>query len=281
MASTIESQQYSSMHVDASTSASSSSSSPQKKKSSSFKMKLKEYLEAQNVKPTDVAKVLFTFKLFAWSTWVILVPFCGKVRPIRRLGQMSGPQRLKSWFIKTYPNRYERWEEHVIKGSEWIAKHKTIRWIPDAFGQRHRDFGLSIAEATVLYKVLFPIWAPLEFMYIVRLYKKKWAFTDLNPLPGSYDEFTDSYQQASEVNVFEISADENDQNGNRNDKNNRNNNGNGSGGTPTRGGTGSNHKNNTNAKMSIHTMSSSCGHLMGQFIEQRNYYHNIVSNIEW
>ena len=116
-------------------------------------MKLKEYLEKQNVKPTDVAKVLFAFKLCAWSTWVILVPICGKLRPIRRLGQMSGPQRLKSWFIKKYPNKYESWEEHVIKGSEWIAKHKTIRWIPDAFGQRHRDFGLSIAEATVLYKV--------------------------------------------------------------------------------------------------------------------------------
>ena len=147
----IESQQYSSVHIDASTNT---RSLPLKKKSSSsLKMKLQEYLEEQNVRPKDVAKVLLAFKLCAWSTWIVLVPICGKLRPIRRLSQMSGPQRLKSWFIRTYPNRYERWEEHIIKGSEWIAKLKTVRWIPEAFCQRHRDFGLSIAEATVLYKV--------------------------------------------------------------------------------------------------------------------------------
>ena len=152
------------MHIDA-LSSTNTQSPPIKKKSSSFKMKLKEYLVEQNVRPTDVAKVLLAFKLCAWSTWVVLVPICGKLRPIRRLGQMSGPRRLKSWFIKTYPNRYESWEEHIIKGSEWIAKRKSIRWIPDAFGQRHRDFGLSIAEATVLYKVNY-----LLYVYVHRYF---------------------------------------------------------------------------------------------------------------
>eukprot|EP01084_Bolivina_argentea_P196931 337566_1 len=169
-------------------------------------MKLKEYLHKQNVRPSDVGKVLITFKFAAYSTWLLLVPICGKLQPIRRLSRMSGPQRLKTAFIRRYPNKYESWEEHIIKGSEWFAKHKSVRWIPDAFGQKHRDFGLSVAEATVLYKILFPIWAPLEFMYIVRFYKKKWGVSDIIPTPKSIDEYTSSYQQASEVNVLSFST---------------------------------------------------------------------------
>ena len=141
----------------ASTSTSSSSTQFGQKSSSSsssFKMKLKEYLQKQNVKPSDVGAVLLAFKLCAWSTWILFVPICSKLKPIRRLSQMSGPQRLKASFIRRYPNRYERFEEHILKGSEWIARHKAISWIPEFFGQRHRDFGLSIAEATVCYKVI-------------------------------------------------------------------------------------------------------------------------------
>merc|ERR1719203_193689 len=155
-------------------------------------------LQQQNVKPANIGKVLITFKFAAWSTWLLLVPICGKFQPMRRLSRMSGPQRLKASFIRRFPNRYERWEEHVMKGSDWFAKHNLVRWIPDAFGQKHRDFGLSVAEATVLYKLLFPIWAPLEFMYIVRFYKRKWGISDLVPL----GELSDSYAQASEVNVL-------------------------------------------------------------------------------
>lgn len=134
-------------------SVASAESKPSRNPSSHFKMKLKEYLAEQNVRPADVGKVLITFKLAAWSTWVLLVPFCGKLQPLRRLSRMSGPQRLKAAFIRRYPNKYEQWEEHVLRGSEWFAKRPTVRWIPDTFGQKHADFGLSIAEATVLYKV--------------------------------------------------------------------------------------------------------------------------------
>merc|ERR1712113_530071 len=74
------------------------------------------------------------------------------------------------------------------------------------FGQRHTDFGLSIAEATVLYKVLFPIWAPLEFMYIVRLYKKKWGVMDILPTPQSIEEYTESYSQASDIEVLSLTT---------------------------------------------------------------------------
>ena len=116
-------------------------------------MKLKDYLKEQGVTGADVGKVLITFKLCAWSTWVVLVPICAKLKPIRRLSRLSGPQKAKAWFIKRYPNTIDKWEEHIIKSSEWFAKHKAVSWIPDAFGQKRVDFGLSIAEATVLYKV--------------------------------------------------------------------------------------------------------------------------------
>ena len=115
-------------------------------------------------------------------------------------------------------------------------------------------------------------------MYIVRLYKKKWAITDLNPLPASINEYSHSYQQVSGVNVFEISQSENDDDGG--DDNGTK--GSGGGGGGGHGGTVSNYRNNTNTKMSIHRISStSCAHLIGLFIEQRNYYNDIYRNIEW
>ena len=243
-------------------------------------MKLREYLNQQNVPMKAVGKVLITFKIAAWSTWVLLVPICGKFQPIRRLSQMSGPQRLKAAFIRKFPNRYERWEEHVIRGSEWFASKKSVRWIPDAFGQKHRDFGLSIAEATVLYKLLFPIWAPLEFVYIVRFYKKKWGVTDLIPIHSS-EEYSDSYAQASDVNVLSLDMDMN-QNGNSDDDDDERND-NGSGGAS--GGYKSidhqRNKGGINHKLCIHTCSSSLSHLIGFYLHRMKCYKRSIINHDW
>eukprot|EP01084_Bolivina_argentea_P144836 254025_1 len=237
---------------------------------SRFKMKLKEYLKKQNVRPADIGKVLITFKFAAYTTWIVLVPICGKFQPLRRFFRLSGPKNLKEAFIRRYPERYASWEQHFINGAEWVARHKTIRWIPETFGQKHRDFGLSIAEATVLYKLLFPIWAPLEFMYIVRVFKKKWDVSDLSPVPLSTQEYADLYTQTSSVDVFSLSSDvdENGENKNNEDNNNRNNGG---------GGTVSSHKNisqnnrngnGINPKMNIHTFSSSLSHLIPSFMDR-------------
>lgn len=118
-------------------------------------------------------------------------------------------------------------------------------------------------------------------MYIVRFYKRTWGVQDLIPTPQSIDEYTDSYQQASNVAVFQLSSDQN------NDEDDNNNNRSGRG-----GGTGNalkmkgnhssnNNNNNSNARMTIDTFSSSFCHLIGFFIEQNNYYQQHRNNLKW
>lgn len=243
------------------------------------------------MKASDIGKVLIAFKLCAWSTWVVFVPICGKLKPLRRLARMSGPQKLKAAIIRRYPNRIEKFEEHVLKSSEWFARHKAVRWIPEFFGQKHRDFGLSIAEATVLYKILFPIWAPLEFLYIVRFYKAKWGMADLFP-PASVGEYSDSLTHASGIDIFRIAEEENGiSNGEHNNKDSddRNNRNNGSGGGAGGGGTSNamkarvhaNHQERVSAMSVIHTCSSSLSHLIALVMEQRDYLKQQKSQREW
>mmetsp|Transcript_16264 Transcript_16264/g.24948 ORF Transcript_16264/g.24948 Transcript_16264/m.24948 type:complete len:276 (+) Transcript_16264:152-979(+) len=227
-------------------------------------MKLKDYLVEQNVSAADVGSVLIMFKLCAWSTWVLSIPICSKLKPLRRMAQLSGPQKLKQAIIRRYPNKIERFEESIIKSSEWFANHRATRWIPDSFGQKRRDFGLSVAEATVLYKLLFPVWAPLEFLYIVRLYKRKWGMRDLLPTHSSVLEYTDSYAQASLLDPLQLMHEDDDDDDNNNGNKNGGGSGGGNGGGPKHNGNG------PNAHLMIHTCSSSMAHCIGLLIEHRN-----------
>ena len=78
-------------------------------------------------------------------------------------------------------------------------------------------------------------------------------------MPGSIDEYSESLQQASEVPVFSLSSDDDDD-----DDDDDSGNGSGSGGTGGIGYTGGKSKNKgMSTKMSIHTISSSCAHLIG------------------
>ena len=68
------------------------------------KLSVKGYLESQNVSPKHVAKVLITFKFCAWSTWILAIPLCYKVQPLRRFFRLRGPMKLKQRIIDTFPN---------------------------------------------------------------------------------------------------------------------------------------------------------------------------------
>merc|ERR1712228_213870 len=114
------------------------------------------------------------------------VPICMKYRPLRRLSRSSGPQQLKASLARRCPNQYKLWSTFT----------RTTR---TTFCQKYIRFGLSIAEATVLYKAMFPIWAPLEFMYIVRSFKKERSFMDMLPTPQSINEYTESYSGAKKT----------------------------------------------------------------------------------
>ena len=75
---------------------------------------------------------------------------------------------------------------------------------------KYKDFGVSVAEATVLCKLTFPIWAPLELMIIVRMYQRHWNIT----LPN-LKEFNDSSLNLPSLHPFSDDDDDShDNNGN-------------------------------------------------------------------
>lgn len=132
----------------------------------------------------------------------------------------------------------------------------------------------------VYLKLLFPIWAPLEFMYIVRFYKKKWGVMDFVPTPQSILEYTDSYSQASDIEVLSLSTEPNHVNSggtnidddDSNDEDDRNDRGSGPSAANGKAGSGDkgswrDQSNHQNTRLIVHTCSSGA-HLMGLIMQQ-------------
>ncbi|ETO08492.1 hypothetical protein RFI_28896 [Reticulomyxa filosa] len=159
-------------------------------------LKLKQYLQDHNIDPKKVGQILITFKICAWMTWATAVPICARLQPLRRLVKLSGPRRLYGNFKRKYPNVSQKFLLMFTKISrKFIVFNK--KWIPEAFGQKHKDFGLAVAEATLLSKLLMPIWGPLEFLAIVRLYQSRW-----NVALPTIDELEQSLEQSSQIGLF-------------------------------------------------------------------------------
>eukprot|EP01084_Bolivina_argentea_P100440 180344_1 len=159
--------------------------------------KLKKYLEKKNVHPADVPKVLIAFKACYFATWMLTIPVCARFQPLYRFFKRPGPRAFKQRLINRYPTQYEWCHNHTMKASDWFGNLRIIRWIPESFGQRRKDFGIATAEAYVLIHLLYPFWGTVEFLLIVRYFQRK-----RQQIP-TLQEISDSYEQSWKLGMFE------------------------------------------------------------------------------
>ena len=94
--------------------------------------------------------------------------------------------------------QYAKWEEHTLRASDWFGNLRIIRWIPESFGQKRKDFGRATAESYVLIHLLYPLWGSLEFLLIVRSFQRK---REQNVL--TLQELSDSYEHSLGLSLFE------------------------------------------------------------------------------
>lgn len=131
---------------------------------------MKRWIRRKGVAVADVPRVITTFYIAKNLVFVASLGLCIKFQPLRRLFQSGRPQRLKLAFIAKFPNFYAKSREKILSGAERLAASRLFRPLPEALGTKPKAFALGLAENMVLFKLTFPIHAPLTLLCVINFY---------------------------------------------------------------------------------------------------------------
>mmetsp|Transcript_56745 Transcript_56745/g.157992 ORF Transcript_56745/g.157992 Transcript_56745/m.157992 type:complete len:197 (+) Transcript_56745:112-702(+) len=161
--------------------------------------RLQEYIRSRGFEAEDVPKVVGVFVAAKYATLAASVALGARYQPLRRLFPKRTPpsswQRLKEAYGRRrrhFLRRFSREEEasRRLWGGWyiWMAEHywhlsdklqataqNNRLWsamIKHA-GGNPRSLALGIAEGTILCKVTFPLWGPLELWLILSLFRRR------------------------------------------------------------------------------------------------------------
>lgn len=134
------------------------------------KAMMKRWMHRKGVSVSDVPRVITTFYIAKNLVFVASLGLCIKVQPLRRFFRSGRPQRVKLAFISRYPNFYHKAREKILSGAERLAASRFFRPLPEAFGTKPKAFALGLAENIVLFKLTFPIHAPITLLCIINYY---------------------------------------------------------------------------------------------------------------
>lgn len=136
------------------------------------KAAMKRWMQRRGVSVSDVPRVITTFYIAKNVVFVAGLGLCIKVQPLRRFFQSGRPQRLKLAFIARYPNFYSTAREKILSGAERLAASRFFRPLPEAIGTKPKAFALALAENMVLFKLTFPIHAPITLLCVMNYYAR-------------------------------------------------------------------------------------------------------------
>ena len=145
------------------------------------KAAMKRWMRRKGVAVSDVPRVITTFYIAKNLVFVAGIGLCVKFQPLRRFFQSGRPQRLKLAFISRYPRFYATAREKVLSGAERLAASRFFRPLPEAmkaFGlvpkwTKPKAFALGLAENMVLFKLTFPIHAPVTLLCVINYYAQQ------------------------------------------------------------------------------------------------------------
>lgn len=136
------------------------------------KAAMKRWMQRKGVSVSDVPRVITTFYIAKNLVFIASLGLCIKMQPLRRFFQSGRPQRLKLAFISRYPKFYHTAREKILSGAERLAASRFFRPLPEALGTKPKAFALALAENMVLFKLTFPIHAPITLLCIINYYAR-------------------------------------------------------------------------------------------------------------
>lgn len=142
------------------------------------KAAMKRWMQRKGVGVSDVPRVLTAFYVTKNLLFVVGLGVCIKFQPLRRFFKSGRPERLKHAFIARYPNFYSTVRGKILSGAEHLAASRFFRPLPVAFGTKPKAFALSLAENMVLFKLTFPVHAPITLLCIINYYAQPPAATE-------------------------------------------------------------------------------------------------------
>jgi len=133
----------------------------------SFKQKLDGYA----VSASDVPAALVAFNVMLWGEWAVVIALCCRFRPLRTIASFSTAKFARRKISTTIHNKFpERsltyYEQKVVAKAESAASSRFVRPIPRMMNLSPKDFVFAMAETTVLYNCMFPVWIPFNLSSI-------------------------------------------------------------------------------------------------------------------
>jgi len=133
---------------------------------------LKRRLMSWGIKGKDVPQAVGVFLMVKWGLYVGGLAACVKFQPLRTLARRPFAQRQLFRLKQRFPERYERIEKQTLAVAERVAQSPYVRPMPTWMGVDSKNFVFALAENTVLYKLLFPVYVPTTLYLISRAYIK-------------------------------------------------------------------------------------------------------------
>mmetsp|Transcript_54487 Transcript_54487/g.117965 ORF Transcript_54487/g.117965 Transcript_54487/m.117965 type:complete len:207 (-) Transcript_54487:143-763(-) len=164
-----------------------------------FQDKVEKYLRHHGLGKVDVPKVMGTFLAAKYCTWLVLVSGGVRYRPFSRLFQRRaspafGKARIRlqkelgahqTWqvpgheaYSRLVEKASEQYQSLSQKLADRFANNRLWATVSELLAQDPRLLAVGLAEGTILYKLTFPVTAPLELYIIVRWFQYRRATED-------------------------------------------------------------------------------------------------------
>ncbi|CAJ1390541.1 unnamed protein product [Effrenium voratum] len=170
--------------------------------------RLSKYIASWGLEPQDVPKVITTFLGAKYVTLCVFVGVGAAFQPLRRI--FPRQQVSSAWYqVRAWAAEQRRRKELQTKWGGWYMWTSEKYWrLSDKFqasldrsklwqhfaqrlGSRNpRALVLGLVEGTILCKVTFPIWGPLELWAIMHFMKHRGAIAATSPEGDLYEQYS-------------------------------------------------------------------------------------------
>ena len=151
--------------------------------------RLQKYIAGFGLEAGDVPTVITTFLSAKYVTLCVFIGVGARFQPLRRLFPRqpvsNAWSQVKTWARETRdaqnlprPNGWYGWAaEHYWKLSDKMQasldQNRLWTILASKTGMKPGELVLGVAEGTLLCKLTFPIWAPLELWMIMNLLRRR------------------------------------------------------------------------------------------------------------
>jgi len=134
---------------------------------------MQAYLEKKGLEARDIPKAIVVFKALSWTTWAVALPVCYRYQPLRRVFARPGTQQAIDKFSRRfYPALRERGTLFVTTQLERLASSQYFQRFAASIHVPSVPLAHALCENTVLYKLLLPIYVPLQLWATIKLVER-------------------------------------------------------------------------------------------------------------